>query len=291
MAQSTCKHSATQHSSITNVKKQVSALTSRISSFRGLLKTPLVLLWTLGVYLSTTAIAKAGYIPPPYSPPPDSPDATGTRGPCGGHGQTLLGNSQISITILAPQTHVGQTVSTHPTMAWFVNDMQPFPMELHLYEDYGGGERQRLKVDLQSSPGIMTWTLPEQEPGLTVGQRYRWQVVLVCSANYYSNARVAGAAFDVVAPQADLTQALALAADPAIRSEIYAKQGLWYDALRETWRLDNARASRGRLSLLADLVHLGMITEPGYPNYNPDPNQILQLRQIIEFEQMAQGSS
>jgi hypothetical protein len=84
-------------------------------------------------------------------------------------------------------------------------------------------------------------------------------------------------------------------ADPVVRSEIYAKHGFWYDALRETWRLDNARASRGRLSLLADLVHLGMITEPRYPNYNPNQNQnqnqILQLRQIIKFEQMAQGSS
>jgi Domain of Unknown Function (DUF928) len=238
--------------------------------------------YTFSLWLGVTAIALAEYIPPPYSPPPESPDATGTRGPCNQNEQTLLANSQIAITLLAPQTHIGQTISTHPTFAWFVNDAQSFPLEFHLYEYQANGERQILEINLQSSPGIMTWSLPKDEPGLAIGQRYRWQVVLVCNPNHYSNARVAEAVFDVVEAQPDLETAIASATTFLMKSEIYASRGLWYDALNETWSLTEDRRARvARLDLLADLARLEESAESGS---SQNSTRALQLRQIIEFE-------
>ena len=200
---------------------------------------------------ATMTVAQPQYTPDPNSPPPKEPtDSTGSRGGCAGDTETKL-------TVLAPQSHVGQTASTHPTFAWFVPDSQPYPILFQLYEYDANGNRQLIKtINLQSSPGIMTLSLPEEESGLSVGERYRWQVVMLCNPNSPSSALVAEVEIDVVEMSPALKMALAATTNPIERTELYASAGLWYNALGEVLNSEDGRTREFTLSLLENLVEL-----------------------------------
>lgn len=178
---------------------------------------------TCSLLITNTALAE--YKPPANQKPPSSrTTSTVARGGCEGSGGT-------SLTALAPYSHIGQTVSTHPTFAWYVPDAQSYPLELRLYQYDISGDTKIQTIKLQSYPGVMTWSIPEEQPGLLVGQRYRWQVVILCNPNRPSNALVTEADIEVVAMPSALANALSTTGDRLIRANLYAELGLWYDAL------------------------------------------------------------
>ncbi|WP_313926757.1 DUF928 domain-containing protein [Microcoleus sp. FACHB-1515] len=149
---------------------------------------------------------------------------TGRRGGC-------LSAETASLTAIAPLSHVGQTIAPHPTFMWFVPDEQPFSIEFYLYQQQVSGEQLIYQVNRSSTPGMMSLTLPTAEPALQVGQRYRWQVVLLCNPNSPSSALVADAEVEIARPSAELETAFASTINPAARANLLAEFGLWYDAI------------------------------------------------------------
>ena len=215
----------------------------------------------------TTSTGPRDYNPPPDQPVPiGSTTSTGTRG--GGKCESSKGPA---LTVLAPQKQVGLTASTHPTFAWFVPDAKPLPMEFSLYK-YGPNKKikpvQPL-LKLTSSPGIMQLSLPEDGPGLTVGQRYLWQVAIFCNPNHPSTALVARAEIQAVDVSPTLAKTLSTTQAPLERANLYAKSSLWYDALREALGNNEAPRLRGfAADLLKELADL------------EEPKQSANLRQI-----------
>jgi hypothetical protein len=208
--------------------------------------------FVLGLSLATTTVALGAYKPPSQPSYPKTPTTTtGTRGGCEEKTETIL-------TSLAPQTHVGQTVSPYPTFAWFVPDSQPLLMEFRLYK-YDSGDRPQLveKVKLQTVPGIMQRSLSRDRPGLSVGQNYRWQVVIFCNPNRPSTALVTEAEVEVVEmPQAFKT-ALSTTNNLLERAKLYAESGFWYDAFAEVLKSRRKAVTKEyKLNLLEDLAKL-----------------------------------
>lgn len=206
----------------------------------------------LTLLLSVVTEADAGYrAPSTQRAPGGRTTASGTRGGC-------LGIAKLPLTSLAPQQHIGQTVSTHPTFAWFVPESPELKMVFSLYEyDSNGQIKQVEKIELKSSPGIMKFSLPKDRPGLALGKSYLWQVAIVCNENYPSNDLVARAEIEVVQLQNDVKILLDTVKDPLQRADIYANAGLWYDALAETLKADNNSQSRKVFSsLLEDLAQI-----------------------------------
>lgn len=230
----------------------------------------------LSLSLITTPLALAEYTPPPQPSAPSCPDtekigctrATGTRG------GSCTSNSQTQLTILAPYSHVGQTVSTSPTVAWFIPESESFPLEFSLYEYEGDNKRRILFQELNSSPGIMKLSLPN----LSVGKRYLWQVVLLCNPNRPSGALVARGEIDVVAAPSTLTSRLATINDPVAKGNLYAEFGLWYDAFGIALEIaDNLKSQDLQLSLLENLSRL-----EGASNLEYVKEQSVRIQQIIE---------
>lgn len=137
-----------------------------------------------------------------YNPPQGgSPPGSGSIG--GSRSGSCTGASDLTFTALAPYSHVGATSATHPTFSWYVPDSQPIPIDFQLYAYGSDGELQRQPVyqtELSSTPGVMTLTLPETESGLVVGQRYYWQVALLCDPSHPSEDAIAGADIQIVEP-------------------------------------------------------------------------------------------
>ncbi|MBD0334254.1 MAG: DUF928 domain-containing protein [Cyanobacteria bacterium Co-bin13] len=193
--------------------------------------------------------ALAGYVPPADADAPTSRSTSGgRRGGCQGAGD-------IDLVALAPQHHIGQTMSSHPTVAWFVPADIRQPLELELYEKGESGQWQRLSTfTLEEGPaGIMTFTWPESEPGLEVGQTYRWQVISTCVVGLPSRDLVTTAELQVVAPEEASTPATA---NPVETAQRYAEAGLWYDALALVAGPSLPALATYRNELLLDLAAL-----------------------------------
>ncbi|MEL7352300.1 MAG: DUF928 domain-containing protein [Cyanobacteria bacterium J06649_5] len=162
------------------------------------------------------------YRPPADNRPPRGPFIPGARrSGC----QGLLHNG---LTAIAPQQQVGQTISTQPTLTWFVSDDTAYDMALQLYE-YSQDQWVKLsEVDLgPSQRGYSAYRLPETTP-LKVGGLYRWQIILECDPARPSRNKVEIAQFEVVSAPAnlDVASATSLAA-----AQQYAAAGFWYDAI------------------------------------------------------------
>ncbi|NJK73729.1 MAG: DUF928 domain-containing protein [Microcoleus sp. SU_5_6] len=170
----------------------------------------------LSVSLSLTPVALAKYTPPKN---PSAPKETGTNTTRGG---SCEANSAAALTALVPYSHVGQTISGHPTFTWFVPDRTSRPLQFRLFSRSG---QALYRTEMQSQPGIMSVALPANLPQLSVGQSYQWQVVLVCDRNVPSRNVVATAEIQVVEAAASLQAQLAAAQTPQQRIDLYARAG------------------------------------------------------------------
>jgi Domain of Unknown Function (DUF928) len=177
---------------------------------------------TTGLWLTTTSLTLAEYKPPRKQKPPTTRTiTTGSRGSCESQGDANL-------KLFAPQSHVGQTASIRPTFAWFVPDSQPLPMEFKLYKyDSQGHVKLKQKFSMLSKTGIMTLTLPKNRPSLEIGQRYLWEITILCDGLQPANNVFSMAEIDVIKIPKQLNSV------SLNRQNInsLAEAGLWYDAM------------------------------------------------------------
>jgi hypothetical protein len=95
----------------------------------------------------------------------------------------------------------------------------------------------------------MTLSLPKDEPGLERGQRYIWQVAMLCDSNRPSNDLVAMAEIDVV----EMPGEVGFVRDARKNVYILAEAGLWYDAIGEAFKTGQRDAINDLLKNLAAL--------------------------------------
>ena len=188
---------------------------------------------------------------PPYRGTPRRTQGTGSRG----------GDSSNSITLklLVPGDHTGQTLSGHPTFFWYISELPPESMEFSLVES---GVAQPIFVQ-QLKPrkaGIVRIDMPKNLPELVPGKEYRWSVTLVDNANRQANNTFAQSWIKRVPETPGLQQQLATAKSDRDRASIYAKAGLWYDALNALWTAQSANSTDSSIheELLSLLARAGL---------------------------------
>jgi Domain of Unknown Function (DUF928) len=181
----------------------------------------------LSLLFATTAIAA-------YKPPANPSRPKTATGSNSSRSNGCTGNAKTSLTALAPIAYVGQTVSLQPTFAWFVPENQNRDIEFSLYEYTTNGKSKLLyRVQQQSTGGIMKVSLPAEKASLSVGNRYWWQVALLCNPKHPSEDLLVKAEIEVVAAPSDLKNALSSIKEPLKPANLYAEKGFWYDALTE----------------------------------------------------------
>ncbi|UBF25614.1 DUF928 domain-containing protein [Kovacikia minuta CCNUW1] len=207
----------------------------------------------LALYLASIPAALARYRPP-QGPPPRGTSVGGRRGAC-------EGNEKIGLTALAPVSHVGHTSSTRPTFTWFMpvpdrqkTDPQSYLLQFRLYKASETDGEPLYETTMQSTSGIMPFSLPQNAPELSVGQRYVWRVILLCDPSYPSRVSIAQSEIEVVPLSADLKTQLSQSSDPITRANLYAAAGFWYDAFGEASKAPQDNRSRElQKALLEDL--------------------------------------
>ena len=193
----------------------------------------LVIFYALTLVLIVAPIALANYVPGDQKPvPPDRRSDGGTTRGCS--------DGDIPLTVLASRNYVGRTISQRPTFAWFVpQDSAAKPMQFIIYEWTPRNQAIEVhKVSLQSLPGIMKLSpFSKDEMGLQTGKEYRWQVVIHCDPDNPSGDLVSAASIEVMEMPATVKQQLNRVISNSEKAQIYAKAGLWYDALDEALKL------------------------------------------------------
>ena len=224
----------------------------------------------------TESIAGHAYEPPSDTRVPDA--STDTSG-----GRTCsVSQDGLQLTPLAPQQHVGQTLSSHPTFAWFVPVSTALTGEFQIYEMTEDGFQGVLDVPYEfvSTQGFMTFTLPSDLAGLQSDTNYVWQVLLRCGSRR-GDIRMVRAQVEVVA--ASERSPVELAAEPVEQAKQFARAGLWYDALATVSELPiELDAGSFRRTLLTELADLeAVLEEPTEPDSDATPHSEA-LRQIAE---------
>lgn len=163
-------------------------------------------------------------------PPRTNGRSGGTRG-C--EAREAITSTLPALILLTPNQVPAKITTNQPMFAWFVRDAAPQPLTFRLYRYEHNDQTPRLVMQadrLISKPGIMLMSLPKAM--LSVGQRYLWQVELICDPNRPSSNVFAEADVEVVATEPMLAAKLTKANSNHDRALMYKEAGLWHDALK-----------------------------------------------------------
>jgi hypothetical protein len=160
-----------------------------------------------------------------------------------------------------PQSNLGTTTSDYPTLAWYVPTTQATTATFVLLDEQQH-EIYSTEMNLLGQPGILRVVLPSSIPPLKTGMNYRWKFVLTCDSDEPSNNLLTEGWLQRVVLDETVQQQLQ-SASLRERAAIYAREGVWYDALSTLMMLrqsqpNNAALTKDWQSLL-ESVDLGSI--------------------------------
>lgn len=183
--------------------------------------------------------AEISFIPVQQEPPdrgtPKSEEGTGSRGDC------LHKPSLPPLKSLAGNNHLKLTTSDRPTFWVYL----PYTQAEAAYGEFslqnGDNEIYSTRFQLPTKPGIVSVSLPSMIAPLEVGKQYRWYFDINCSALASSDDLSTPACLTGMVERVsfadNFVQELKIASKPLNRIAIYAKQGIWYDAVTELAQL------------------------------------------------------
>lgn len=216
----------------------------------------------LGLLPALTAIAQDGYTPPVsgtpdtregggtrlaqdgYTPPvegiPGRREGGGTRGDC-------LQTSEPLVALM-PQDAYGETVSGYPSFYFFVPAISVEMAEFQLLNE-AGDTVYTSEFQVTGESGIVAIHLPETVgmPPLAVGENYEWVFSLVCDRNDRSGDLFVSGWLQRIEPSQAFLDELAITPE-SDRSSLYARSGLWYEAIDTLVENRLARPSQPELT-------------------------------------------
>lgn len=157
---------------------------------------------------------------PPASDAPPVRVTGGSRG---------AGDSATTLEVLAPN-ETGLTTLEQPSLFWFQSKPANAKFELTLLQENKAKPLLQLKIERSSKAGIQRLKLSDQGVKLASGVEYQWVVALITDPDNRSSDLIASGVIKRIEASADLKEKIAKST-PASLPEVYAEQGIWYDAL------------------------------------------------------------
>jgi len=199
--------------------------------------------------------------PPSDIGEPGSRVAAGTRGAC--TNRQLAAPSSEKLLALVPsygsgesQLIWGETISSRPTFWFYVPYLAKASGKFVLQDDtdhtiYEG------PIKLTRTPGVVSYSLPSAARPLEVGKRYHWYFNVFCEPAQPAVYVEGWVKRDSLKPalRSELARATV-----GKRSIIYAKNGLWYDALSAAAELQRRELKDAQWTALLRDVGLGNVT-------------------------------
>jgi hypothetical protein len=171
------------------------------------------------------AADKAVSAVPAYKPPLRGAPA----GRVGGGTRGATERESFALQVLAPD-HLGYTVREQPCLYWYISNPTTHPLELTVTERNAVAPLLEKTMQASAQGGIQSACLADYGVKLRKDVQYKWFVTLVTDPERRSKDILAGGMLMVVDPQPLLAEKLKSAV-PGSLPNIYAEEGLWYDAI------------------------------------------------------------
>lgn len=163
-----------------------------------------------------------------YTPPPKG--APGRRVA----GASRSGNSAVPATVtielLAPDGHAGETVSPAPILYYFVSGPINLPVQLTISAPHRAAPVLESSIPVPKAPGLYALRLADFRAQLVENTVYTWSISVIADPRVRSDDIVASASILRVVPDPALESAVR-AALAQRRAALFAHAGLWYDAV------------------------------------------------------------
>jgi len=181
---------------------------------------------------------------PPMRGAPAARIGGGTRG---------IGDMTLVLVVLAPD-HTGLTTKEQPTLYWYASEPVPAKLEVTLINDDDIDPALEEVIATPGKAGIQSIDLAKTGAKLELGKEYRWFVTVVADPGQRSNDVVASGTIQRIAPSEELKSEIA-GADKNALAGIYAREGVWYDAIDSLNRMidkspDDSGLQKQRTALL-----------------------------------------
>ncbi|AFY47249.1 protein of unknown function (DUF928) [Nostoc sp. PCC 7524] len=190
--------------------------------------------WQPGQAETLISTKKIWYIPPTVKEKPGEPRGRrrggGSRGPC---------KEYETLTALVPITNtgikdvvLGKSTSPNPTFWFFVPDnLNPRVSVEFVIQDEADNYVYQTKFNPPETPsGIVSLLVEPKEP-LVSSQSYRWTFSIYCDSEKSLAAVYVQGSMKQVDLNPTLKKQLEVAKTPLERAALFAKNGIWYDAL------------------------------------------------------------
>ncbi|MBG1264079.1 DUF928 domain-containing protein [Nostoc sp. BAE] len=203
-------------------------------------------------------------------PPPKDIGEPGKRGEAGSRGcgqdiNKLRTSSQKRLTALVPvysnsELVFGTTIKDHPNFLFYVPYTSDFAVGEFVLEDETQNQTT-YKTSLTGTPGIVNLRLPSKAAPLEIGKQYRWYFNIYCQKDNQIIANVEG-----YVKREQLKPALKTQLEKATPSQqvnLYAANGIWYEALSAAGELRRTNSQDTSWRALLKAVGLNdFATEP-----------------------------
>ncbi|MEH2144233.1 DUF928 domain-containing protein [Nostoc sp.] len=228
----------------------------------------LVSIFTLSLFLWVIPEANAKFKPRTRKTPREYSGRGGSRG--------CPGDVGIPLTLLAPQTYVGETASKRPTFAWFMSTARTVDFMLFELKPNQKPQIVMKTEELNSLPGVNKFVVSSTQPQLTVGKEYFWQISMLCP----SGLTFVRAEFQVVNRPLALKGSMKSTNNSTQKVAYLAEQGLWYDAFAEALKY-SSHDKLGELgsNLIQELIEYESIEYQ--PNVSETINRRIKNLQLI----------
>jgi hypothetical protein len=138
---------------------------------------------------------------------------------------------------------LGLTTSEHPTFWFYVpysaKNINSVKFVL-LDEKNNSVTKEPIALTLPKTPGVISVTLPTTEKPLVVGQYYHWYLLIDCNPQSRSEDLAVEGLVQRITLNKDLASRLQ-AATPRQRVALYARAGIWQDAITTLGELKRAK--------------------------------------------------
>ncbi|MGL5195201.1 MAG: DUF928 domain-containing protein [Chroococcales cyanobacterium] len=164
-----------------------------------------------------------------------APGAPGRRIGGGSRGCSVIadGPTGHALTALVPETTMGLTLEAYPTFFWYLPATSATAVEFVLMDEKGEKVIYETTFQTKGEAGIVSLNLPENAslPPLEINDNYRWYFSIICNpedraADIYVQGWVRR-----VEASAGLTEQLASTTSDIERVQVYARNGIWHEAI------------------------------------------------------------
>jgi hypothetical protein len=200
--------------------------------------------------------------------------------------KTRVRGCNLDVTALMPENKIGRTVSDYPTFFFYLylpkiqETEAETPMQLaeFILTDESGKLIYQQALTISNLSGVIGVSIPADKnvPPLEVGKKYTWTFTLLCDPKKEDSSgdKIESGVVRRVELSADILGELEKA-DPPQKTFIYAKNGIWQDALSTLAVARRANPNDPLLKSdwesLLDSVKLGQIAQEQILEIEPQP--------------------